>query len=153
MVKSFVTFTTLRALFGWRRSFAYSVLLLLACSSTVEEITTCPSPQGQKVASFFRVYGGGAAGWQVLRVSIRRAGEPLKPDVFVFEMKHGYDTRLEWLSEDRLLVGYPNNASVESTTTSALGVEIAFKALPSREGTFTEPSTRGCVGSSSDEEL
>jgi hypothetical protein len=75
---------------------------------------SCPSPDGAVVAIFYRVFGGGAAGWQREGVTIQPSGQPLDPDESVLDLHSGFDVRMTWHDPDRLLVEYPNSARVDT---------------------------------------
>lgn len=90
-----------------------AAVLLLSCGRTVEVLLDCPSPDGTANATFYRVHGGGAAGWAFFRVSVRGSAEALRPDTYQFAMRHGYDVRLTWRSPSALLIEYPDQAAVD----------------------------------------
>lgn len=71
----------------------------------------CPAPGGNHVASFYREYGGGAAGWQYEHVAVRSPADAT-PSV-VLTLKQGYDVTLEWFGPDELRIGYPSDARVD----------------------------------------
>lgn len=114
-----------------------------------QDLLACISPDGSKTALFYREFGGGAAGWQTEYVSVRPAkDEPTS----VFEMRHGYDVVLEWVSADTLTIHYPHEAVVYSITNDAkLADSSRLKVLllekPSKWGSFVNDKTR-CAGGS-----
>ena len=117
--------------------------LLASCGDSVEVLMECPSPSGDLVASFYRVMGGGAAGWQLFRVEVRRREDQLKNDA-AFEMQHAYGVRLEWSGDGMLTVGYPSSAVSPRHEAQVLGVKIEATPYPSEKGTFAELGTAGC---------
>lgn len=89
-----------------------TISLISSCSREkhTEKYFSCVSPNGNYKATFYREYGGGAAGWQYLYVSIKEKND--KPSVNVLKMSHGYSVSLEWLNEHELKIGYPSKASI-----------------------------------------
>lgn len=138
---------------SWRGRLASWLAVLLGalvaqgCPQSVEQIFECASRDGERIASFYRVFGGGAAGWQLMRVSVRPKAEPFDADDFIFEMSHGYDVRLEWQDSQNLLIGYPGTARIEKTPGAvAEGVDISLRPFDSADGTFVNPEEAGCIG-------
>lgn len=127
--------------FNLRSRTFYLPLLLLAGScnrlDTVELLLDCESPAGENLASFYRIYGGGAAGWQLLRVSIRANTQPFDADSFVFQMTHGYDVRMQWQGEHHLRLQFPSEARVDSVVPV-----LSIRELV-RIDTASAPSTGG----------
>lgn len=133
---------------SWLAAVFWTAFLLQGCSRSVERIFDCASADGEKVASFYRVFGGGAAGWQLMRVSLRREEETFEADDFIFEMSHGYDVRLEWSDSQSLVIGYPDTARVEKKPGSeADSVAISLRMLASVDGSFADSEDAGCFGS------
>lgn len=111
----------------------------------------CPSPDGVLTAIFYSRSGGGAAGWVSLYVSLRQEG--VEEEVVLFEMGHGYDVVLTWLSASRLRIEYPSDANAfhlrkrfrkRLEEGRVLEVELAKKE--SENGQFIH-DTRRCASS------
>src|SRR4051812_44117395 len=97
--------------------FASLTLLPIGCSPSDsgfgerKDILTCDSPEAALQAVFYGRQAGGAAGSQEEFVSVRRHKTDAKETV-VFQMGHGYDVRLNWMSASRLVISYPRDAVV-----------------------------------------
>jgi hypothetical protein len=119
------------------------LLALVSCGSSTEVLMECPSPSGKLVASFYRVMGGGAAGWQVFRVEVRKPKTQYGSDS-AFEMQYAYSVRLEWSGDESLTIGYPSSAGSVKHEAQSSDVTIEAKPLPSQNGTFADPGIAGC---------
>jgi hypothetical protein len=120
---------------------------LLACGSAEPRIVfECTSPSGNSVASFYSLSSGGAAGWAVLRISVRPGNHALDRDGHIFQMRHGYDAQVEWFSETDLVIRYPDTAEVDLTEPSAGPVSVRYESLSSSQGLFSEGRAEGCAG-------
>lgn len=111
-------------------------LLLAGCSdadSTREDYLSCVYPGSTTRAMFYRLYGGGGAGWQTLHVAIQ--SERLKPEV-VLTMTHGYDVELEWQGGSNLTIAYPASANVVESKPTFAGGTIRLRPLNSDGGTL-----------------
>ena len=104
------------------------------------------SPDGQHVASFFGVGGGGAAGWADERVSVRPVDSNFDESQYVFAMEYGYEVCLRWLGPNRLVIEYPAGATVrkaEETVELRDRIHLEYESRVSAHGVFHEP---GCDG-------
>lgn len=118
----------------------FIVLLILSsllggCGSTGtrEDLLACKSRDGSLRAVFYRLYGGGAAGWQSLYVAVQHSTGPY---VVVLGMTHGYDVTLEWRDNSALHIGYPSSATVfESKVTYGDGA-VQIEPMPSTDGSL-----------------
>lgn len=129
-------------------------LVIIACArepdagprGTREVYFECASPDRQRIASFYREYGGGAAGWQYEHVEVR-SPDDAAPSV-VLTLKQGYDVTLEWLSSDSLRIGYPSTARVDHWQDwfgqSGQG-NTELVELPGENGRLLDKAP-GCVG-------
>lgn len=111
-------------------------LLLAGCGnseSTREDLLSCAYAGTETRAVFYRLYGGGAAGWQTLHVAIQ-SGD-LKPEV-VLTISHGYDVVLEWQDKSALTISYPASASVVQFKQSFGGVTIHLRPQDSKSGSL-----------------
>ncbi len=101
--------------------------------STREDILACKSRDGSLRAVIYRLFGGGAAGWQSFYVTVRHS---TGPHVVVLGMNHGYDVTLEWRDNSALHIGYPSSATVfESKPTYGDGA-VQIEPLPSTGGSL-----------------
>lgn len=133
--------------------FLTSIIVINGCErigSRVDRVLECPSPNGHNVATFFRISGGGAAGFQDEYVSIRSANADFDPErAVVLHLGYGYQVRLTWEGNSLLRVEYPASASlrsapVEQLTTDGGTFQIRFSTLPDQSGIFIDPTTAGC---------
>lgn len=111
-------------------------LLLAGCGnseSTREDLLSCISPDTATRATFYRLYGGGAAGWQTLHVEIQSSD--LKPEV-VLTMSHGYDVVLEWQDKSTLVISYPASAIVPQSKQSFGGGTVQLRPQDSKSGSL-----------------
>jgi hypothetical protein len=118
-----------------------------ACTET-EVIFRCKSADGRHVATFYREFGGGAAGFQYEFVSVEEVGGRTRD---VLTLKGGYDARLHWKQPGLLEIGYPNTARVDQSRNSfgrRMEGRVELVPLPSRDGSFTEAQS-GCIVSGS----
>lgn len=101
-----------------------------------QALLSCVSAEGVQ-ASFYRLYGGGAAGWQTLHVSVQEKGaEP----VVVLSMSRGYDVALRWESDTVLVVSYPQSARVIDSKPSVAKMTVLLKPVPDSGGSLTAGS-------------
>ena len=77
----------------------------------------CPSPNGEFMAVYWWQGGGGAAGWAEAFVTILPRGTPVdaverwsRPAVFNF--RHAHTLRIKWLTDNALLIEYPDSAEI-----------------------------------------
>lgn len=106
--------------------------LVASCGESPHDVSVkkeVVSPDGKKVASFYIVSGGGAAGFVWATVKLRLKQEPLKDDDdYIFDMAHAYDIDLKWKSNQQLVVTYPGEAEVYRKKPRDKGVTIAYVA-------------------------
>lgn len=110
------------------------------------------SPNGEYVAEFFGLGGGGAAGWANQNLRIAEAGAEFKPgSQVVFKTRYGYQVCLRWLNDGGLLVEYPDEAEiVEKLDRIEIGsppkpVYIEYEPQPSSYGKLTNPNCSGAL--------
>lgn len=97
-----------------------------------QALLSCASAEGVQ-ANFYRLYGGGATGWQTLHVSVQeKSAEP----VVVLTMSHGYDVALKWESDTTLVVSYPASARVIDSKPSVAKIEVQLKPVPDSSGSL-----------------
>lgn len=133
----------------------FTALIMLTCTSCAEkhreDILKCVSPDKVYVATFYREFGGGAAGWQQEYVSLRRIDGG--KEKVIFEMNHGYNIIFKWFSPMKLEIAYPDSARVHHWEshfeeklegTKLLEWTTVLKPLQSKEGLFTDEKTR-CI--------
>lgn len=116
----------------------FFILLLVALTGCEpvegqrQALLSCASAEGVQ-ANFYRLYEGGAAGWQTLHVSVQeKSAEP----VVVLTMSHGYDVALKWGSDRALVVSYPASARVIESKPSAARVKVRLKPVPDSNGSL-----------------
>ncbi len=89
------------------------------------------SPDGKSVATFYIIFGGGAAGYVNTRLQIRPKNQPFKEnEKYVFDMSHSDEHQVEWKDNRHLIVVYPSDASILRIWTKQGDIEIAYKAKP-----------------------
>lgn len=122
-----------------------SGLALVSCGE-LEILGTCPSPDGLSVATFFREYGGGAAGWQSMGVQVQRAREKFSARGAPFEFAHAYQVQLHWASDSHLEIRFPSDASIARNDPAAGSISIAYRGEPPfRGGTLSDSELKLCV--------
>ena len=111
---------------------AVSLVALGACRGTDRGVVEreVASPDGARVARYYVVSGGGAAGYVDEYVDVRPRGEPFDPyaDDPALLMTHGGGVTLTWRGPDRLVVEYPGWAGVSRGCRAARGVTIEYVA-------------------------
>ena len=115
------------------------------CGYEVERLVECPSPSGRYTATFYRIYGGGAAGFQYLHVNVRPAAAPFDEQMYVLQLKGGYDARLIWNGDSALVVHYPSDARVDSAAPYAVlsdTLSVRYSPQPGQDGQLAAGS--GC---------
>lgn len=136
------------------KRFFFTILLLIfftSCGGHKErqDILKCISPDNMYVATFYREYGGGAAGWQQEYVSVLRTNGG--KEIVVLEMNHGYDIVLTWVSPRKLEIGYPDSARIDHWQShfdqKLKGLNLPnwtteLKPIKSEEGSFLKEKTR-----------
>lgn len=116
------------------------VLLLAGCGKsegTREDLLSCGNPGTTTRAVFYRLYGGGAAGWQTMHVAIQ--SESLKPEI-VLTMSHGYDVELEWQDKSTLAIAYPSSANVVDSKQAFGGGTVHLRSHDSKSGSLASGS-------------
>ena len=106
-----------------------SLLPMLTCCGALEESEVffeCASPDGSKIATFYRVYGGGAAGYQYSRINIRNSDRPINLDSYSFSMSHGGDASIQWKTNKSLVIGYPKYADIQKATGTIFGTSQLY---------------------------
>ncbi len=90
------------------------------------------SPDGKKVATFYTISGGGAAGYVLTRLNLRPKTQAWKPtkasNDYVFELRHGDDLDLQWQGNNKLNVVYEAGADTYDQLNSKDGVKISYQA-------------------------
>ena len=118
-------------------------LSLTACSET-RRVFDCASPNGQLIATFYTIGGGGAAGSLDEYVSVRPSTSKFDENDWVFTLTHGYDVRLSWTGPQSLEIGYPDSARTSISPTKRADVAINVVPLPSNGGSLAD-SLKGCI--------
>ena len=89
------------------------------------------SPDKKKVAAFYTISGGGAAGYVLTRLQIRPQNQKFSADKntndFVFELRHGSDLDLQWQGNNRLKVVYESGADTYRQMNEKDGVKISYQ--------------------------
>jgi hypothetical protein len=120
-----------------------------ACGQVRQNMLQCSSPDGSHIATFYREYGGGAAGSQYEYVSVRKRSSD--GEVVVLELKRGYDSILTWLSPMHLEITYPDTARVdhwqswfafESSGNELREGTTTLRTLHSKDGSFIGDKAR-----------
>ena len=113
---------------------------MLASCAEKEVLDVVSSPSGKYIARFYRVYGGGAAGYQFLRIDVRSRDEVFRyDDSHVFHMRHGYEVELKWTDDTHLVVGYPAKADVDKQETMKGDVSIEYRPRSDLSGVLLAP--------------
>jgi hypothetical protein len=102
-----------------------------------ETFLECPSPDSRYTARFYREFGGGAAGWQYMHVTVRESGTSTSS--VVLTLNRGYDVTLTWREDATLLIGYPDSARVDHWQSwfGRMGEgRTELTVIPSRSGSF-----------------
>ena len=90
------------------------------------------SPNGKKVATFYTISGGGAAGYVLTRLNLRPQNRKFsatkESDDFVFELRHGLDPSLQWQGNNRLKVVYEAGADTYRKLSEKENVKIIYQA-------------------------
>ena len=90
------------------------------------------SPDKTRVATFYTISGGGAAGYVLTRLQIRPQSQKFSADKntndFVFELRHGSDLDLQWQGNKRLKVVYESGADTYLQVNESDGVKISYQA-------------------------
>jgi hypothetical protein len=100
-------------------------------------VLECPSPDGQFIATFFLIPGGGTTGVLATRLTLRRVQEWWKAGAAIMELVGGYEVRVKWLSARRLRVEVPDDARVARADPVAwVGerFEVAYARVPGFNG-------------------
>jgi len=128
-----------------------SVLILVSCIDmgqsdiSKEVFFECKSSDGKYIASFYREFGGGAAGFQYEYVAV--VGNDDVVPVVVMKLDGGYDVSLKWLGPEYLEIGYPESARVDHWQSwfgrMANGKVIISSAL-SENGLLVD-AQKGCI--------
>jgi hypothetical protein len=105
------------------------VALESACASTTTLLVSVPSPNGEIVADWYEVTGGGAAGWAVDRVCLRRVTEAFaaKSD-YAFSASSAEPLKMRWLSNHELEVSYDRRGTIERSQSTWRGIKISYIA-------------------------
>ena len=114
------------------------VLISTVACDEVRIKTTSQSPDDKYLASFYSMSGGGAAGWVVLRVNLRRTNDVFYTSDYVFEMNHGYQCELTWKGNAHLIVTYPAEANLKKQGYKWNEVTISYEMKPSKGGMFLD---------------
>ena len=125
-----------------------SVLVINGCGA--DEITVerqVPSPSGSYIASFYVIAGGGAAGYVLLRVNVRKGTEPFKPyKGDIFEMRHAYEAGLTWPDDQHLVIVYPNVADIYKKEPKAGDISISYTPKPTVDQYYLRSSHSAWLG-------
>lgn len=86
---------------------------------TVSAAAAVSSPDGKLVADWYQLGGGGAAGWSIDRIRLRRAGDPSNlrwPSAMLRDYSVGIISgdrlNIRWTSNNELRVDYPTLSTV-----------------------------------------
>lgn len=122
--KKFITFAV-AVLFG--------VVALCSCGLAdydVKKGQEVVSPDGQKVATFYVISGGGAAGFVMARVKISPKSQAFKSDLadedYVFEVRHENFVSMRWQDNYHLVISYDKSADVHRSLPTKSGTNISY---------------------------
>jgi hypothetical protein len=73
---------------------------------TLDTLQETKSPNGTYVATSYSDMGGGAAGWCVAEVNVRKVGTELPPNEEIFAAHCGTKVELVWNSDDQLTIKF-----------------------------------------------
>jgi len=92
-----------------------TTLLVSACGlgETTDVIYVCPSPSGEKIATFYRTSTGDRPGNQEMRVNVRPASSSFDAGMQSFAFRYGYDAIIRWNSDTKMRIEYPEDSVVQ----------------------------------------
>lgn len=107
-------------------------LVLAACAGeNFRVLASCRSPDSSLVATFYRRFGGGAAGWQRVGVQIHGPSEAPNANGAPFEISHWRQVRIHWTSTGGLEIVYPRGVEIWAQDSVAGSVRVTYVARPS----------------------
>jgi hypothetical protein len=135
-----------------------AVLVLTRClpadsggvEAQLDRSTDCVSPGGTAVATFYIIFGGGAAGFQEEYVNVRAHGDTLRLTSPMANFGHVYDVRFEWPDDRHLTVRYPTGGRANDFVRQVVlatgdTIALTFAVMPGVEGEFVDSvGTLGC---------
>jgi hypothetical protein len=123
-------------------------LLVSACGvgETTDVMFECPSPSGEKIATFYRVSTGDRPGDQEMKINVRPASSTFDDGMHSFAFRHGYDAVIRWHSDTQMLVEYPEYSEItkqeqvifgtSQTFSSSDQIRVEYQEMPSTHGHF-----------------
>jgi hypothetical protein len=98
------------------------------------------SPDGQLVARYSVIWGGGAAGYVQEVVEVRTRGDTAAPneETAILDMDHGGDVTMRWLDSQHLEIVYPAWAGVLRGCRLARGVAVQFTARATPDSVWSD---------------
>jgi len=121
------------------------LFMLSACGSEKTDLLVeCPSPDGNKIATLYRVSSGDGDVNRETRLNVRPAASPMDSSMFSFSMRHGHDAIIRWITNDRLELTYPLDAILTHQENVIFGSSQTFSSSDQVRVSYIEkPSTHG----------
>ncbi len=124
------------------------VVLLSACglSEKTDVMFECPSPSGDKIATFYRVSHGDNPINHEMKLNIRKRGNAIDTDMASFSFQQGFDAIIHWQSEHVIDIEYPEDSALthqemvvfgtSQTFSSSDTIQLRYRQQPSKHGYF-----------------
>ena len=104
----------------------------------------CPSPDGSKIATLYRVSGGEREIDRETKLNVRPVSTSFDDDMFSFSMRHGHDAIITWFADDQLEVTYPEDSVLTHIENVIFGTSQTFSSNERIRVSYQEkPSTHG----------
>lgn len=88
-----------------------ALLALTGCGGGQTDILfECPSPDGSRIATLYRISDGPTDINAETRLNLRPANAALDAGMFSFSMRHGFDAVIRWRSDERVELVYPQDS-------------------------------------------
>ncbi len=125
---------------------ALLLCLLNACgmNEKTDVMFECPSPSGEKIATFYRISHGDNPIYHEMKLNIRNASSTFDANMASFSFKHGYDAIIHWQSEHAIDIEYPADSERTHQETVIFGTSQTFNTSDTIRITYQQkPSTHG----------
>jgi len=104
----------------------------------------CASPDGQTIATLYRITDGPRQIDQQMKLNLRPSGSKLDSSMSSFAFRHGYDAIIRWRSDQLLEIEYPADSVITTQEMVVFGSSQTFSANEQIRVTYREkPSTHG----------
>ena len=92
------------------------------------------SPQGEWIADWYQLSGGGAAGWSADYVRVRRMTDNFSVSSdYVFSIISGDQLELRWTSETELHIEYPDDGTPTRVESHWNSVSLSYSTFKRKE--------------------